>query len=285
MTIIRLARNSISWRYRRWLERKFLINNFENGLELWHSLVSRGECCHAVRMDKTRIIHPAHQTGLSRLILEVCFDRVYTANFYTPKPNDTVIDAGTNIGMFSLEVARAMPSCRILAFEPFAENFECLMTNFKAANIASVQAYKAALARGSGYSAISRIGSRSQDHRISDLLDPTCIRTDLVVDSISESGDSVVRTYGFDEVLELANVPMIAMFKCDIEGSETSLFSNANALSFQRVQKFAIEWHDHIHPGTAELLKNLLSPTHRVRIVDEGDGRWGMLYAVLRSKV
>ena len=77
----------------------------------------------------------------------------------------------------------------------------------------------------------------------------------------------------------------MALFKCDIEGSEYDLFQSARPEDILRVQRFAIEFHNNIRPGTLDLLRDRLSATHKLVIQSAGpDPRsgYGMLYATAR---
>jgi FkbM family methyltransferase len=50
---------------------------------------------------------------------------------HSDRPVRTVVDAGANIGLASLYLARAFPDCRILALEPDADNFRLLAHNLR----------------------------------------------------------------------------------------------------------------------------------------------------------
>ena len=45
--------------------------------------------------------------------------------------NDTVIDIGAHIGLFSLLVSQLCKTGKILSFEPVRENFDLLVSNLK----------------------------------------------------------------------------------------------------------------------------------------------------------
>jgi FkbM family methyltransferase len=201
------------------------------------------------------------------MLLEVWFEQVYTRGFYIPRTGEVVVDAGANVGLFSIWVARNCPGCRVLAFEPFDENFRLLAENLASAHANNVRAIHGAVAGDSGVAVIADGGRRSQDHRLTD--------------SAQASGQTV-RTYSFADILALAGGEPIALFKCDIEGSEHALFERASSDDLRNVVRFAIEYHEHLAPGTVQLLIERLSPTHAVHVRDTGQP-YGMLYAQQRN--
>jgi len=220
--------------------------------------------------DGTVIRHPTGRTGLAGMILEVWYEQVYTGQFYTPVPGDVIIDAGANIGLFSLLIARTHPGCRVMAFEPFEENYRILSENLAAAHASMVKAFPCAISGTSGEFAMIDGGVRSQDHRLKPL-------------AAGASTGPTIRAYSLTEVLGLADVPSIALFKCDIEGSEYDLFASATAEELKRFTRYAIEYHDNLRPGTLALLKERLSPTHTLDVRSAPQDGYGMLYAVAKT--
>ena len=103
---------SVRWRWQRAARLRYLRKTFLNGGELADSYLARTPCDTAVGRDGVTIQHPAGRTGLAGMILEVWFDDVYCRNFYTPRSGDVIVDAGANIGLFSLQMARRSPSSR-----------------------------------------------------------------------------------------------------------------------------------------------------------------------------
>jgi hypothetical protein len=83
-------------------------------------------------------------------------------------------------------------------------------------------------------------------------------------------------------VLDLCGSQPIALFKCDIEGSEFDLFEAATDERLARVSRYAIEYHDHIRPGTLSMLSQRLGATHVLSAQPAPDGGYGMLYAVAK---
>jgi FkbM family methyltransferase len=263
-------KNAIAWRWDMAKRRLYLHRTFRNGEELFQSYITRVPCDQAVCQDGTVIRHPTGRTGLAQMILEVWYENVYTRAFYKPQTGDAVIDAGANIGLFSLSLARRHPKCQILALEPFEENFRLLQANLESACVSNVRTFQIGLAGHTGHGRMRDGGARSQDHRLSAALE-------------SDPSGSVVQTIGFNDMLSMATTDRIALFKCDIEGSEQELFCQARDDDIKRVSRYAIEYHDNICPGTLKVLRERLGVTHNLIINPDGKLGFGMLYALLKT--
>lgn len=260
---------ALAWRWDVIRRHAFLAVGFRNGAQLLRSYQRMAPCDHATTFGGKKIIHPA-RPGLAQTILEVWHDQVYTGGFYRPMSGDVVIDAGANVGLFSLWLAARCKKCRVVAFEPFAENFRCLEVNLAAARLTNVMAVQAGLGRASGFGRICDGGMRSLDHRL--------------IEGESVAGGDQIRVFAFADVFNLCQAERVALFKVDIEGSERDLFEGATSDDIARVDRFAIEYHDHLRGGTLDLLKQRLSPTHSVSVCQAGSSGYGMLYAAIRAQ-
>ena len=63
--------------------------------------------------------------------------------------NDTVIDIGAHIGLFSLLVSQRCKTGKILSFEPVRENFDLLVYNLKLNHIENVLPFNMAVSKNS----------------------------------------------------------------------------------------------------------------------------------------
>jgi FkbM family methyltransferase len=259
-------RDGLGWRWRILRRRWFLVKSFRNGVSLALGHRARKPRARAVWWDGTVIAHPPGLAGLPETLLEIWYDEVYTRDFYTPSAGDVIVDGGANIGLFSLWIARQAP-CRIVAFEPFEQNYAVLLSNLEAAGASSsVDAVHGALSGKSGHASMAR-GARSLDHRL---------RLDE-----GKAAETAVRTYSLAEALDRAGAD-VDLCKLDIEGSERDVFEHVNPETLGRVRRFAIEYHDNLRPGTLALLETKLGATHDLRVERMSVG-YGMLYALRRT--
>lgn len=261
---------SLKWRFDLYRKRKFLEKNFVNSDALFQSLIHKTACDTAILKDKRVIRHPPGLCGFSGMILEIMHRQVYTGSFYCPKPDDVIIDAGANVGLFSMHVFSLCPQARIVAFEPFPVNFQFLNENLTSFGATGVDARQCALGKERNTVFIQRGGDRSQDHRVSD--------AELPIDQgfpvPSKSLKNTIEEFAGEE---------IALFKCDIEGGEADLFEGSDPSLLSSVKRFAIEFHDNIKPNVSQMLLETLKRTHRAYTRDVSPCGYGMLYAIRRD--
>jgi len=123
-------------------------------LESWASLrqgrVQRWKCFippskfPRVHWDDTRSNVP---TGLHR-------------RFFLPCDGDIIIDAGANVGVFSIHAYSLFPTARIIAYEPFPMNFKYLVENLQSFNASSVVARRIAVGKEASCVYIQTHGTR-----------------------------------------------------------------------------------------------------------------------------
>lgn len=273
--LIQRIQEGLSWRWQCFRAKRFLNHTFRNGSELYSSWRHRSVCTTAQFRDGLVILHPPGETGFAGLLLEIFHRRVYTGDFYQPMPGDLVVDAGANIGVFSIHIHRLCPQTEVVAYEPFPDNYAFLKKNLQAANATNVTAHCKALGAQSGSSLIQKVGSRSQDHRM--------------IDSHSTQHQSAedttqVDVVPFSHMFEGIKGRSISLLKCDIEGSELDLFRSATPEQLKQIDRIAIEFHDHLVPGTSDELIRILRPTHDVQKRTENALGYGMLYGTRRSQ-
>ena len=241
--------------------------HFRNGATLVQQMRASEPSDAIVLWDGTRIAHPAQRGGLLEAVQEIWLERIYTSSFYRPSDGDVIVDAGANIGLFAIYVARQNPRCRVIALEPFAENFQYLQANVAQACPKNVTCHEVALGAGFGQGEMQAVGVRSLDHV-------------LHCDDSGMGGISVIPLAG---LFDLAGAEEIDFLKVDIEGSEHDVFAAASPELLSRFKRISMEYHDQIVPGTLDLLREVLSPTHEVTIRPSHMAGCGILLGRRRS--
>jgi FkbM family methyltransferase len=262
---------AIRWRW--WFLRRywFLVRSFRNGFSLARAYRQKQSCATAVLRDGTIISHPPGRAGLIPTILEIWQERSYAPPwFYRPANGDVVIDAGANVGLFSIWIARQAPQCRIVALEPFEENFGYLQKNLSAVRLQHVTAYQAALGAHSGWGRMVAQEARSLDHQ-------------LVTDGAAPSGEPRVPILSLPDLIERIGVQRITFLKVDIEGAESAVFGSLEPGWMNRVDRVAIEYHEHLSPGVCNMLVQKLQPTHSLVRNPEPGGKCGILLGQRRA--
>lgn len=256
-----------------------LIAGFRNGGDLVRTLRGGPPCDEAVLRDGTRIAHPPGRPGLVELVVELWLEQAYTrGGFYSPRAGDVVVDAGANVGLFSIWLARRGPGARVVALEPFAENFAQLQANLRVAGLGPdrVEPRRMALGAAVGAGTMVAVGDRSLDHtlRLGD--------GEGLGDGGAEAGDAipVVPLAG---LLDLARADRLALLKVDVEGSERDAFETVDRATLERFDRIAIEYHDNLRPGTLALLKDRLAATHVVESFGSSVDGCGIVRAARRK--
>lgn len=244
-----------------------LMLHFRNGRTLVERMRAAQPCEEVILWDGTRIAHPAGRGGLLEAVVELWLERTYTADFYRPADGDIIIDAGANVGVFAIQMARQNRRCRVVALEPFCENFQYLQANVARACPKNVTCCEVALGAGFGKGEMQAVGTRSLDHV-------------LRVNSTRADGIAVIPLSG---LFDLAHAEQIDFLKVDIEGSEHNVFAAASPQLLGRFKRIAMEYHDQIVPGTLDLLQSVLRPTHEITIRPSKMGGCGILLARRRD--
>jgi FkbM family methyltransferase len=244
-----------------------LILHFRNGTELVQRMRADEPCDEVVLWDGTRIEHPQGRGGLLEAVTEVWLDHTYTAGFYRPANGDVIVDAGANVGVFAIQMARQNRQCRVFALEPFSENFKCLEANVSRACPENVTCCEVALGAAFSKGQMQSKGSRSLDHI-------------LQVDADAADGVPVIPLSG---LFDLAHVQDIDFLKVDIEGSEREAFAAATPDVLGRFKRIAMEYHDQIAPGTLELVRSVLNSTHEITVRPSKMEGCGILMALRRG--
>jgi FkbM family methyltransferase len=245
----------------------YLVRTFRNGWGLARRFRRGQPSDRAVLRDGTEVVHPPARNGLIHGIWEVWYEEAYTRNFYTPAAGDVVLDLGANIGLFSAWLARRYPACRVIAFEPAEENYQMLQRNLAGFGVRNVVAHQLGLGGTAGFG-VMQAGARSLD----DQLRPA---------AGGEPG--AVPVVPFAEAVRLADAERVALCKIDIEGGEQELFAHADAAALGRVDRYVIEYHDHLRPGTLDVIRGRLADTHDLTVRPDGDSGCGLLFAVRRG--
>jgi len=228
-----------------------LMLHFRNGRTLVECMRADRPCDELVLWDGTRIQHPAGRAGLLEAVQEIWIERIYTDGFYRPQSGDVIVDAGANIGLFAIYLARQNSQCKVFALEPVEENFRYLEKNVAQAAPANVTCCQMALGAAFGQGRMEAVGTRSLDHML----------------RAGGNGNSdVVPVIPLAGLFELTGAQKIDFLKVDIEGSERDVFAAAPAETLTRIGRIAMEYHDQITPGTLALVREKLAPSHDITV-------------------
>lgn len=178
------------------------------------------------------------------LFHEIWVAKIYTNGGYGISRGETVIDVGANIGVFTLLAAHAAPDVRVLAFEPFSENFEWLSSNVELSRARNVEMFRAAVAGKTG-------------QRVLHVCDNNWI-ANAIADGATSPG-TIVDAVSLEEVMERNRVVRCNLLKLDCEGSEFEILYNCPPAILRRIDRIVAEFHEcHVQHREAGELRAFL---------------------------
>lgn len=148
--------------------------------------------------------------------------------YKVPKGSKVIIDAGANIGSFSIYASTGEVE-EIHAIEPFPETFSLLEQNIKANALdTKVKLNAMALADKTGTRNMDLTEGASQSRGLLEENDPEGLK---------------VETSTLKDFLDKIGKDEVDMLKIDIEGGEHEVFMSSTPETLQRIKYIAMEYH------------------------------------------
>jgi len=158
--------------------------------------------------------------------------------YHVPETCTTIVDAGANIGAFSMYAARRAPKATIYALEPFPSTRARLAQTIEENHLTSrVKVYELALA-DSGGPIRHMSGSEGPSQSRGTMLEPV-------------AGSVAVQTSTLEKFLDDANIREADFLKMDIEGAEHEVIHGASPSVMRRFRQIGLEYHPN---GSADAL-------------------------------
>lgn len=152
----------------------------------------------------------------------------------------TFVDAGANIGLYSLVLGRTNPQLRVLAFEPNPRMFELLQKNVMLNHAANTKCVPLALSDHAG--------------TVSLFLSQSDMSASLEADFESGTTPTFISAVTLDEYLLHQPVDGEVLIKIDVEGHEPAVFRGAQAFLKHRKPDILCEVTGPMDPAVASLL-------------------------------
>ncbi|MBS1731183.1 MAG: FkbM family methyltransferase [Bacteroidetes bacterium] len=185
------------------------------------------------------------------------FDQVFLSqeyHFNVPFTPQVIVDAGANIGLFSILMKNKFPSATIISIEPDKENFEFMKKNLHAyPDIKFVHA-----------------GVWSEDALLAMIDDKDRGKSGVMLKKDMETG--TIQGYSIQSIMSKFNVDKIDILKIDIECSEKELFAHHYEAWLSKTKMIVIELHDWLCPGCGEIFFRAIQrmiPNYRYSICGE----------------
>lgn len=200
------------------------------------------------------------------IVDEIFIRKVYTPAYLSINKGDTVVDIGSNIGVFSLFAALNGAS-HVYSVEPLIENIDYLKTNFKINNMKAPKIIHAAISRIKG---------------VSRLYVPDCYSHSRLTkdkDILSQNNYRVVKTINLNEFVRSMALKKIDFLKIDCEGSEGDIVSSTTRETWEKIGKIAIEYHNNVSVlSNSKISAKLVSYGFNVKTA-KSDDLYGYIYA------
>jgi len=153
----------------------------------------------------------------------------------------SIIDAGANIGLFTLLYKKKYPAAKFICVEPDIENFRILKMNVKDYN--DVECVLGGIWKKDAFLKIVDRGTGEWGFAVEEC----------------DKFDSSCQGYSVRSILDKFNVQHVDILKMDIEGSEEDVFDQNYESWIENIKCYIIETHDRIRPGVERKIISLLS--------------------------
>jgi FkbM family methyltransferase len=144
-----------------------------------------------------------------------------------------ILDLGAYVGFAAIFLAQRFPYAEIVCVEPSVDNFRMLTLNTSAYH--NIRRVEAAAWGKSSQVRVDRYYSGDWGAHLVESQAPT----------------DQIRALSLPDILEIARWNDVDLLKCDIEGSELSVFAASKCLIAQMVKCCVVETHDVASPGSS----------------------------------
>jgi len=159
--------------------------------------------------------------------------------YLVPESSTTIVDAGANIGAFSLYAARRAPRATIYALEPFPSTRVRLAETIDQNGLTSrVKIYELGLADGASEGLSRHMANGGPSQSRGTMPEPI-------------AGSVAVQVTTLERFLDDANITQADLLKMDIEGAEHEVLHAAAPAVVRRFREIALEYHPN---GSADAL-------------------------------
>jgi FkbM family methyltransferase len=154
------------------------------------------------------------------------------------KDEDTVIDVGAHIGLFSLFASQFCKKGKIFSFEPIKENFELLKENIRINDITNISLFNEAISNTTSKITLYQNEDEAGHSKF-----------------IKTSKSIQVNSKAFKEFIDEREIEKCGLLKLDCEGSEYEIIESLPPKYFEKFKKIIIEYH--LADTKPNLIRNL----------------------------
>ncbi|MGP4015818.1 FkbM family methyltransferase [Saccharopolyspora sp. 5N708] len=191
---------------------------------------------------------------------KLIYDEIFRRNTYLRglkpiSPTGFVVDAGANIGIFTLFIKRHFPKASVLAIEPIPHNVDALRANIRLYGVEGVTVHPEGLSDHAGsaqFYFFPSMPGNSTAHLDEKLKDKDTIATyanPAIAAQLYRHEPVRVPVRTLSEILRASasTSDSIELVKMDIEGGEEAALDGIEDPDWDRIKQIAIEVHEAQH--------------------------------------
>lgn len=179
------------------------------------------------------------------IITEIWIHEYYTKPVaFEIGENDTVVDIGAHIGVFTIFAANKAKKGKVYSFEPVKENFELLKNNIGLNNLINVVPFNMAVSNTTKPLTLFFNDENTGGHSF--------------YDKNQGTSKIVVEATTLEELIRKNNIERIDFLKMDCEGGEYKIFFESNDETLAKINKISMEFHNLNDELNLTTLKNFL---------------------------
>ena len=214
------------------------------------------------KLPNGEVVFCSRKNEADFLYSEIYVDEVYTSNGIVLNENSVVVDAGANIGLFSIYVLEKLSKSVVYAFEPSHDTFKILKENTKK-YLNRCKIFEAGLSNKEAnatfyyYPNFSTFSTFHPDH-----LDGDKSRMENVVDSKSAEEalvpkEEICKLVTLSSVIESEHIKQIDLLKMDVQRAELYVLEGIKDSDWPKIRQISFELH-HIGKEQANQIERLL---------------------------
>jgi FkbM family methyltransferase len=172
-------------------------------------------------------------------LVNVWIKNEYEIDNFSIKDDDSIIDIGGHIGLFSLLVSQKS-NANVYSFEPIEDNFNLLKTNLEINNIKNVFPFNLAVTKNLDEVNLFLSDDESAHSIIS-----------------KESKSIMVKSISLQKIFDENKIDTCKLLKLDCEGAEYEIIKSLPSEYLDKIQNMAIEYH--LADSRPDLVNNLIA--------------------------
>lgn len=160
-------------------------------------------------------------------LANVWINEEYKKTGFEIKNDDTIIDIGAHVGLFTLYASQYCKVGRIFCLEPIKNNFDLLSENVQINQLSNVKCINKAV------------------HNKNNSIRMYLSETDNAAHSVFGNGNEHVDVNAttLSEIFNAENIQICNLLKMDCEGSEYEIFEATADEYLKKIQKICLEYH------------------------------------------